>query len=153
MRSTSRLNKISEEQGPFLAFLPCRASATHKSCANPSLCLQKENQRNLAQSWCSFLRNMGGRRNLLLQWEAVEFWELLKTARRKDKNAWSHNPYSKGSRETRFGKGHSGEGCTICSSCKQEKLGSRSQMQLLFIQTLGQDSSQAWALASQWFTT
>lgn len=132
------------------AFLPCKASATHKCCANPSLCFQKENQRNLAQNSCSFLRNMGGRRNLLVQWEAVEFWELLKTTR---KNVWSCNPYRKCSREKRFGKGHLGEECTMCSSCKQEKLGSRSQMQLLFIQSLEQDSSQAWALASQWFTT
>lgn len=31
---------------------------------------------------------MGGRRNLL-QWEAVEFWELLKAARRKTK---MHDP-------------------------------------------------------------
>lgn len=58
---------------------------------------------------------MGGRGNLLLQLEAVQFWELLETARRrKDKDAWSHNPYRKGIREIRFGKGRP-EGCTMCS--------------------------------------
>lgn len=49
---------------------------------------------------------------------AVGFWKLLKTARRKDKDAWYYNSCRKGSRETRCGQSSSAEGSGMHSSCK-----------------------------------